>query len=428
MLRLVILTVFAVSVKSQIIPENPCPEFFAYRQERGVYFGEINIPYDGSKNLNLAVNISMVGLYQNLKLRLELVTPADEILSAQYLKYIVNFPFQNIIPRITQIAFNGRIYCYGPSEQVSMKGVTNLWSNIVYRINQYTYSIQTGFKQPSNPMNQYHEPTTTIEDSCGVANDIQTLVLKGEKTIENEYPWLVAMFHRQGVSYEFQCTANLITDQHVLTAGHCVWYYKAPLIDKADILLVLGRSDISHWASTGALLRTASQVTPHPNYKQSSGHCDLAIIKMNEKVIFKPTIRPICLWTGDTDLKQFAGVRGVVAGWGKSAEGRNVVAVPRKVAMPVVSQETCLRSHANFRNLTSETTFCAGNRDGSGPCNGDSGAGFIVKREGRWFLRGVVSTAIKKEDFSCDLNEFVVFSDVGKLREWIKEVIGEGLT
>lgn len=62
---LVVLTIF-VSAKSQVIPPNPCPDFFSYRQERGVYFGEINIPYDGSKNLNLAVNVSMVGLYQNM--------------------------------------------------------------------------------------------------------------------------------------------------------------------------------------------------------------------------------------------------------------------------------------------------------------------------------------------------------------------------
>lgn len=100
------------------------------------------------------------------------------------------------------------------------------------------------------------------------------------------------------------------------------------------------------------------------------------------------------------------------------------MAVPRKTSMPVVAQDTCLRSHADFRNLTSEMTFCAGNRDGSGPCNGDSGAGFMVKKEGRWYLRGVVSTAIKKEDFSCDLNEFVVFSDVGKLKGWVQSVVG----
>lgn len=178
------------------------------------------------------------------------MTPADQILSAQYLKYKITFPYQNVIPRITQITFNGQIFCYGPSEQgtllptvkkspnclflVTMSGVTNLWSNIVYRINQYTYNIQSGVKYPSqNSITPYNEPlrnpyipqttlpTTTklpkIEESCGVANDIQTLVLKGEKTIENEYPWLVAMFHRQGVSYEFQCTANLITSRHVVT-------------------------------------------------------------------------------------------------------------------------------------------------------------------------------------------------------------------
>ena len=201
-----------------------------------------------------------------------------------------------------------------------------------------------------------------------------------------------------------------------------MWFYKAPLIAKEDILLVMGRSDLTHWATTGALIRTALEVTPHPNYKQGSGHCDVAVIKLNEEVSFKTTVRPICLWTGDTNLKHITGSKGVVAGWGKSEEVQNVVAVPRKVDMPVVSQETCLRSHADFKNLTSEMTFCAGNKDGSGPCSEDSGAGFIVKKGERWYLRGLVSTAIKNEDYSCNLDEFIVFADIAKLEDWIKVV------
>ncbi|RZC34212.1 Trypsin domain containing protein [Asbolus verrucosus] len=308
-------------------------------------------------------------------------------------------------------------------------GVTNLWSNLVYRINQYTYTLEPGLKQPQNyPQNFQLTSTTTsprppAEEVCGIANDIQTLVLKGEKTVDNEYPWLVAMFHHQGVSYEFQCTANLITEKHVVTAAHCVWFYKAPLINKDDILLVMGRSDISHWASAGALIRTAEEVIPHPNYKQGSGHCDVAVIEMNEEVTFRPSIRPICLWSGDTNLKLLSGTSGVVAGWGKSESKHKAVTKPRKVAMPIVSQEVCLRSNLGFKNLTSEKTFCAGNRDGSGPCSGDSGAGFVIKLDGKWYLRGLVSTAIKNADFSCNLNEYIVFSDVAKMNDWIKSVI-----
>ncbi|RZC35107.1 hypothetical protein BDFB_011675 [Asbolus verrucosus] len=112
----VTISILAGAVWCQNFPENPCTNVFSYRQQRGVYYGEINIPYDGSKDLNLAVNISMQGLYQSAKLRIDLLTPAESILSSPVLTYRVNFPFANVIPRITQITFNGRIFCYGPSE------------------------------------------------------------------------------------------------------------------------------------------------------------------------------------------------------------------------------------------------------------------------------------------------------------------------
>ena len=196
---------------------------------------------------------------------MDLLTPAEQILNSPVLRYRVNFPLRNVIPKITQISFNGRIFCYGPSEPgtsstplnptstkkshftVSVDGVTNLWANVIFRINQYTYNIQSGVNNPfiSNNVNNYNEPSSpnvpqvtppisefqnvpvttrppklTVEESCGLANDIQTLVLKGDKTVDNEYPWLAAMFHRQGVSYTFQCTSNLITNRHVITGNY----------------------------------------------------------------------------------------------------------------------------------------------------------------------------------------------------------------
>jgi hypothetical protein len=145
---------------------------------------------------------------------------------------------------------------------VSLNGVTNLWSNIVYRINEYTYNFQDGYQEPPrNPFIPPNEPivtsqpvipptdaptttpprTASVKESCGVANDIQTLVLKGEKTIENEYPWLVAMFRRHGVSYEFQCTANLISDRHVVTGNTnlCLLFCYALVARSYNKLLLL---------------------------------------------------------------------------------------------------------------------------------------------------------------------------------------------
>lgn len=55
-----------------------------------------------------------------------------------------------------------------------------------------------------------------------------------------------------------------------------------------------------------------------------------------------------------------------------------------------------------------------------GPCNGDSGSGFIMNQNGRWMLRGVVSMSISDtKKRTCDLGNYVVFTDASKFLEWL---------
>lgn len=158
---------------------------------------------------------------------------------------------------------------------------------------------------------------------------------------------------------------------------------------------------------------------------------------------FTKFIRPICLWSGSNELKDIEGEQGTVVGWGKDENGDFMTEVPKKVTMPVVSQEDCIRSKYSFRDITSERTFCAGLflkcvcffflvclktffvlglgfRNGTGPCNGDSGSGFILKKDDRWILRGIVSTSLlDQEQKSCDLRHYVVFTDASKFLDWL---------
>lgn len=67
-----------------------------------------------------------------------------------------------------------------------------------------------------------------------------------------------------------------------------------------------------------------------------------------------------------------------------------------------------------------------GSLDGASPCTGDSGGGFIIKRNNTWLLRGVVSaTLLDYETLSCDLYKYSVYSDVAKYMEWIRSTLTE---
>lgn len=62
----------------------------------------------------------------------------------------------------------------------------------------------------------------------------------------------------------------------------------------------------------------------------------------------------------------------------------------------------------------------SGSRNGIGPCNGDSGSGLIINRNGQWMLRGIVSMSISDSySRTCDLKNYVVFTDASKFLSWL---------
>jgi len=96
----------------------------------------------------------------------------------------------------------------------------------------------------------------------------------------------------------------------------------------------------------------------------------------------------------------------------------------KNLALLYKLQEDCLWSDSRFVGFTSNRTFCGGLRDGSGPCNGDSGSGLILYDAGRYQLRGIVSRSLYDGDqMTCDLTRYVVFADVAKFLPWIRQQI-----
>lgn len=294
---------------------------------------------------------------------------------------------------------------------------------------------QSNVKNPgnteSNIKNRPTPPTQIVTKAplqnregleCGISEDTQALVVHGTLTSEGQYPWLVAMFHLQkSETYKFKCAANLISNNHVITAAHCVRYLNKPeTLPHENIILVLGKHNIKSWA-TRSEIRDVKEIYVHPDYRQPSD-ADISIISMYKSVEFTHKIRPVCLWSETT--VNVVGSQGVVVGWGKDELFNEYVPEPKEIKMPVVSQEDCLRSDERFIQLTSNRTFCAGYRNGSGLCTGDSGGGFVMRHNGRWTLRGIVSAAlVDPTTRSCDVNNYMVFSDVVRYKRWIERIL-----
>lgn len=226
---------------------------------------------------------------------------------------------------------------------------------------------------------------------------------------------------------EFKCGASLIAKNAIITAAHCI-KFESEVMLLNEVVVILGKHNLDDFSETGSQTHYAKEIIKHPDFmtNDASFDADIAIIILKNPVTYSQHIRPLCLWESNVGFKHTAGETGSVVGWGKDELEGSVKSLPSKLEMQIVSDTTCLRSHESFRHITSKRTFCAGNANYTGPCNGDSGGPFMMKRGGKWFLKGIISASpIDVETRSCDLSTYVVFTDVVKFIPWIRKYIKE---
>ncbi|XP_028128446.2 uncharacterized protein LOC114324797 isoform X1 [Diabrotica virgifera virgifera] len=138
------------------IPPNPCPDIFQYyKDDEGVIYGEAKLPYDNATLLVFSVNASFLGTHNQTALKLEKVTELNELNDGtSQVIYNIFFPSIDVIPKITGLTYNDRIYCSGPDEPVGEAGITNVWFKQSFKFSRQKY----GFYDPET------KPDTSEDD------------------------------------------------------------------------------------------------------------------------------------------------------------------------------------------------------------------------------------------------------------------------
>lgn len=84
----------------------------------------------------------------------------------------------------------------------------------------------------------------------------------------------------------------------------------------------------------------------------------------------------------------------------------------------------CLESNRDFFGyFLNDANFCAGGvTNMTTACIGDSGGGMFFRRNGLWFVRGIISIGLRGDiDSGCRYGEYFLLTDVAKHLSWIKE-------
>lgn len=147
---------------------------------------------------------------------------------------------------------------------------------------------------------------------------------------------------------------------------------------------------------------------------------DIAVLELADEIHFNNFIRPICLANEESEVAQ--ATKGIVVGFGMN-ENRTFREVATKLEVPIRKYHDCVSHSAYHHSMISYRTFCGGRTDGRGVCSGDSGGGVYVTHNDRFYLRGLVSSAIFNNVGECDVNRESVYTDVTMYYQWIDRFI-----
>lgn len=284
-------------------------------------------------------------------------------------------------------------------------------------------------------------------EACGKPRRDTGLIVGGANIRHGQFPWIVA-FNQTRIGFSYFCGGTLVSLRHVITgrslrvklvdlislrfsAAHCMQpKYGETVFDKfepSEIVAFFGAHNLSYVNETGRISLSPQKIHVHnqwdPNLR--SYDADIALLVFESgKINSSHLIQPICLWSSRNVL---ATTEGTVVGWGKSEDlGKTHENVPKKIQVPMFTNEECFLETHELARISSKRTFCAGFTNGTGVCIGDSGSGFFVKFEDFYYLRGIVSSSLVTP-MGCDVTKYAIYTNVLKFSNWIAYTMKNGV-
>jgi len=242
---------------------------------------------------------------------------------------------------------------------------------------------------------------------CGEEN-VGKRIIGGNEVSPHRYPWVVALVSPRDPFQGQFCAGTLISDRHVLTAGHCV-----EGSTERDVHVVLGAHRLSQVSpSTTA---PVARILRHDQYTPGPELNDMALLTLSRPVVFSDKVRPACLPTANmTRLSNY-----FVVGWGSLHPSRHKASDPlMEVPVPEIDIKACQRT---WSDVNASRQICGGKK-GQSSCRGDSGGPLLSRVNGRVYHTGIVSFGPEV----CANGDAAVYTRVAGYVDWITRKTKDG--
>lgn len=212
----------------------------------------------------------------------------------------------------------------------------------------------------------------------------KTRLAGGSQAQLKQFPSFVRILIRPSADPDriTMCGGTILDRDRILTAAHCVEHWQ-----KSWMEIFAGlNSDIYNSAAHLQMARPAT-VCIHPDYKvrknckQEPGANDIAVIKLQRKLIFTDYVQPACVLFQRRPHVPVNNKEPIYAvGFGDTDRGR----FSHKLLFVRMNIDQCKNEHYP------DTNSCiAPGESGAGFCLGDAGGGLYKIQRGKQFLIGI---------------------------------------
>ncbi|CAK6983661.1 ovochymase-1 [Scomber scombrus] len=214
----------------------------------------------------------------------------------------------------------------------------------------------------------------------GLEQEMETRIIGGQEAWAHSWPWQVSLRFASMPA----CGGAIISPLWVVSAAHCFKRY-----NKASFWTVLaGKHDLDNPDEAGQQLVGVALIVSHRGYNARTKDSDVALLKLQQQLVFNRFVRPIDVWMSPLPLF----TKCTVTGWGSTRENGPRVHRLQEVNVTLLSPDVCNRYYVGRMR---PSMFCAG-KDGGGvdACQGDSGGPLSCFTGSRYELAGLVSWGV----------------------------------
>lgn len=252
---------------------------------------------------------------------------------------------------------------------------------------------------------------TYAEDDFNI--DLEPRIVNGELASRGQFPYfamlrIILTDERSGL-----CGGNVINNQWILTAAHCV-RLRGVTVDRFEIHLgALSRTDLDE---EGRVVVSTRQSFVHPSYSPMLIRNDIALLKLEQPVEFGTYIQAINLaQTADLD----AGTRVTAIGFGRTNTSGPISETLQFAGLVHITRLECARTFP-FLLLRRQDVICARGLNLESPCNGDSGGPLVANVNDVPTLVGATSFG---HISGCHRGLPGGFASVFQFSSWIQETV-----